>query len=66
MDNQLKIEQYLTLITVIESNKQCLKSRQRDALVGMKRKLQKGICTQDVTKRIDGLFKYVQKQAVSK
>jgi len=62
MNNQLKIEQYLTLIKVIESNKQCLRSRQRDALVGMKRKLQKGICTQDVTKRVDGLFRFIQSQ----
>jgi len=62
MNNQLKIEQYLTLITVIESNKQCLRSRQRDALVGMKRKLQKGICTEEVTKRVDGLFRFIQSQ----
>jgi len=62
MNNQLKIEQYLTLITVIESNKQCLRSRQRDALVGMKRKLQKGICTEEVTKRVDGLFRFIQPQ----
>jgi hypothetical protein len=62
MNNQLKIEQYLTLIKVIESNKQCLRSRQRDALVGMKRKLQKGICTEEVTKRVDGLFRFIQSQ----
>jgi len=60
MDNQLKIDQYLTLVEVIESNKHCLKSRQRDALVGMKRKLHKGICDENVCKRIDGLFKYLQ------
>jgi hypothetical protein len=60
MDNELRREQYITLCEILHSNKHLLKSRQRDALVGMQRKLQKGICDDAVCKRIDGLFKYIQ------
>ncbi len=62
MDNELRREQYITLCEILHTNKHLLKSRQRDALVGMQRKLQKGICDNSVTKRIDGLFTSVQKQ----
>lgn len=57
--DDLKISQYLSLCDLITEHKAVLTPRQADALVGMQRRLKKGICDELTCKRIDGLFKTV-------
>tara|TARA_R100000734_G_C3304911_1_gene95419 strand:- start:61 stop:429 length:369 start_codon:yes stop_codon:yes gene_type:complete len=62
MTQELKQQQYISLCELLWTHKDSFTLRQRDALKGMQRKVKKNILTEEVTNRIDGLFRHIQKQ----
>jgi len=63
----LQKQQYLQMCTILFENVELFTARQRDALVGMQRRLKRNQLDELTLKRIDGLVRYAQKrQAVDK